>query len=323
MPVLSVTTDPEALTLTATAEYPVPVERLWAAWADPRQLERFWGPPQWPSTFTRHELKVGGRSEYEMTGPNGESSKGYWVFEEVVPHEVFRVRDGFRHEDGSDNDDLPGTTMELRFESIPGGSRFTSVSRFGSAEALEQLVAMGMVEGLKAAMAQIDAVVTELRELSRDFGTHLEVLDDTHVRVTRDVAGRIDQVWRAHHEAALVKRWMLGPEGWTMPVCEVATVVGETFRYEWESAEDGSRFGFTGELLESEAPRRSVTTEHLIGMEGPGTVNELVLTPRAGGRTAIALTITYPSKELRDQVLATGMVHGMESSYARLERVIA
>jgi uncharacterized protein YndB with AHSA1/START domain len=81
MPLVSVIPDAEALTMTVVGEYPVPVERLWAAWADPRKLERFWGPPTWPGTFTRHDMKVGGRSEYHMTGPNGESSKGYWIFD--------------------------------------------------------------------------------------------------------------------------------------------------------------------------------------------------------------------------------------------------
>ena len=69
MPVQSIAPDLDTLTLTAIGEYPVPVARLWEAWADPRQLERFWGPPGWPATFTRHDLAVGGRSEYHMTGP--------------------------------------------------------------------------------------------------------------------------------------------------------------------------------------------------------------------------------------------------------------
>ena len=81
MPITDVTTDPEALTLTITGEYPVPVERLWNAWADPRQLERFWGPPTWPATFTRHDMVEGGRSEYFMTGPDGTKSNyaSNWV----------------------------------------------------------------------------------------------------------------------------------------------------------------------------------------------------------------------------------------------------
>jgi uncharacterized protein YndB with AHSA1/START domain len=104
-----------------------------------------------------------------------------------------------------------------------------------------------------------------------------------------------------------------------MPVCEVATTVGEKYRYEWEPA-DGTEggFGFEGELLESAPPHRAVTTERMIGMPGEGTVNELTLTPVTDG-TLLSIVITYPDAELRDTVLATGMADGMETSYARLE----
>ncbi|MBT9556231.1 MAG: SRPBCC domain-containing protein [Myxococcales bacterium] len=328
MPVTSVTSDPSSLTLTAIGDYPVPIERLWAAWADPRQLERFWGPPEWPATFTRHDMVEGGRSEYAMTGPSGGCARGYWRFVRVEAPRIIEVLDGFANEDGSPNEGLPESKMVIRFESTPTGSRFVNVATFASVEAMEQLLAMGMQEGLTAAMAQLDLVLADLRESTRDHPgsagarTTLEVLDDTTVVVRREVRGSASQIWRCHHEAALVQRWMLGPDGWTMPVCEVATRVGDVYRYEWENSSDGARFGFTGELLESEAPRRAVTTERMIGMDGPGTVNELLLTPLEGDRTRIEIRIQYPSKELRDFVLGTGMVDGMETSYARLEKTI-
>ncbi len=119
-----------------------------------------------------------------------------------------------------------------------------------------------------------------------------------------------------------MQKWLLGPDGWTMPVCEVATKVGDTYRYEWESTDGANRFGFHGELLESVKPHRAVTTELMICMDGPGTVNDLTLTPVEGG-TLLTLVITYPNIELRDIVLATGMTDGMETSYARLESVLA
>lgn len=76
MPLTTVASDPEALTITVVGEYAVPVERLFEAYLDPRQLERFWGPEEWPATFTRHDAAPGGRSEYAMTGPDGETSRG-------------------------------------------------------------------------------------------------------------------------------------------------------------------------------------------------------------------------------------------------------
>lgn len=323
MPVTSITTDPAALTLTAVADFPVPVERLWAAFANPRILERFWGPPTWPATFTRHDMKVGGRSQYHMTGPEGQRSGGLWEFLAVEPGRRFVVSDHWADEAGEPNLNLPSTRMEVVFEATPQGSRFVSTSRFASVEQMEDVLKMGVVEGMSSAMSQIDAVLADLRDFSRSWPTALEVLDDTHIRVVREVRGGLNEVWRAHHEPALVKRWMVGPEGWTMPICEVATEVGQTYRYGWEQEGGGASFGFTGELVRMEAPKLAVTTERMVGVEGPGTVNELRLSPLPGGRTRIEVHITYPSKELRDTVLGSGMVDGMEASYARLEGVIA
>jgi uncharacterized protein YndB with AHSA1/START domain len=323
MPVTSITTDPAALTLTVVADYPVAVERLWAAWADPRLLERFWGPPQWPATFTRHELRPGGRSEYHMTGPNGECSRGYWIFDEVDPPRTFSLRDGFANADGTANDELPGTHMRVDFASTQGGSRFVVTSTFASLEALEQLVAMGMLEGLRTALGQLDATLDDPDGAALRGATTLERLGDDRAVIARVVAAPLGSVWRAMNEAEIVRRWMLGPEGWSMPVCETAAAVGDTYRYEWQSDADGQRFGFTGELVAQEPPRRAVSTERMLGVDGPGTVNELALQPLPGGRTRVVVTVTYASAELREIVLGTGMVDGMEQSYARLERVLA
>ncbi len=322
MPITSISSDPEKLTLTAIGDYPVPVERLWRAWADPRQLERFWGPPTWPATFTRHELKVGGRSEYFMTGPKGQTSHGFWEFERVEPQQRFVVRDGFCDASGKPNHDLPTSLLEVSFEATKNGSRFVARATFPNVEAMERLLAMGMLEGLSCALAQLDEVLAGLREYAAQWRASLTVMDDTHVVVRRVVRGSIDQVWRAHHEPELIRKWMLGPDGWTMAVCQVAEKVGDRYRYEWENAASGQRFGFEGELRESEPPRRAVTTEMMIGMEGEPAVNELVFTPQPGNRTAIEVRIAYPSREVRDIVLRTDMVEGMETSYARLEQEV-
>ena len=183
---------------------------------------------------------------------------------------------------------------------------------------MEQLVQMGMIEGTRSAMSQIDDVLTDLKTFANELPTTAQLLSDTQVRVSRVIRGTADQVWRAHHEPALMQQWLLGPDGWTMPVCQVAARVGERYRYEWASADGSQRFGFEGELLESAAPTRAVTTEQMIGTDGPATRNELTLTPVQGG-TLLSIVITYPNKELRDMILGTGMTLGMEASYARLE----
>ena len=318
MPITSVASDAKALTLTVVADYPVPVERLWDAYADPRQIEKFWGPEQWPAQFTRHDMSVGGESHYSMTGPDGTKSRGWFHFLKVEPFRLIEVEDGFSHEDGRRNEEMPTMRMTFNFEKTKDGSRFTSVTRFPSVETMEQLVKMGMLEGMRSAMSQIDAVLADLASFAAGRATESHILSDTEVRISRVIRGSVEDVWRAHHDADLMKRWMLGPPGWTMPVCEVAKNVGDSYRYEWEAEDRSQRFGFEGELLEEEAPHRAVTTERMIGMEGPGTTNLMTLVPVEGG-TLLTLVITYPSREVRDMVLGTGMVGGMEQSYARLE----
>lgn len=321
MPITSVTKDPAALTMTVVADFPVPVQRLWDAYADPRQLERFWGPPTYPARFTRHDLFAGGRSEYAMTGPDGHVSRGYWECLDVQPLASFEVRDGFANPDGSANTTLPTMRIHFGFEATKGGSRLVTTSSFASLADLEAVLAMGAEEGLRQAMAQIDDVLADLASFAAGLPCAAEVLSDTQVRTSRVIRGSVEQVWAAHHDPDLLQRWLLGPDGWEMPVCEVATAVGDTYRYEWQAADGSGGFGFTGELLASDPPHRAVTTEQMLGMPGPATVNELTLTPVEGG-TLLVLVITYPSAEIRDMVLATGMTDGMEASYARLEEQV-
>jgi uncharacterized protein YndB with AHSA1/START domain len=318
MPITSVTRDPEALTMTVVADFAAPLQRLWEVYVDPRQLERFWGPPEYPATFTRHDAAPGGRSCYSMKGPDGDVHGGYWEWLSVDPHKGFEVRDGFATPDGEPNTEMPSMRMTFAFEETADGSRVTTTTYFGSVEELQQLVEMGMEEGMRAAMAQMDTVLADLTAFAAGDGTVSQVLSDTQARISRVIRGPIEQVWRAHHEADLLQRWLLGPDGWTMPVCEVAANVGDKYRYEWEQVDGEGRFGFEGELVEAAAPYRAVTTERMIGMPGEGTLNELTLTAVPEG-TLLSIVITFPDAETRDTVLATGMTDGMERSYERLE----
>ncbi|MFT3797962.1 SRPBCC family protein [Microbacterium sp.] len=318
MPVTSVTTDPEALTMTLVADFPVPVERLWKAFADPRQLERFWGPPGYPATFDTYDLRPGGVCHYWMTSPQGERFHARWdVVEVEEPHRIV-VRDSFADAQGEVDTSIPTGRMSLIFEGTPEGSRFTAVSESPTAEALEQVLAMGQAEGMRMAIDQLDTVLQELRAYAQGKGTRTEILDDTYVRITRLIDGPRNLVWRAHHEPELLKKWLLGPDGWQLVECEV----GDASRYVWQRGDDETtRFGFEGETLVSEPPHRAVTTERMIGGEGPGTLNDLQLYEEDGA-TLLTILIEYPSVELRDTILATGMTDGMEASYARLEETV-
>ncbi len=321
MPITSVSKDSAALTMTVVADFPVPVQRLWDTYADPRQLERFWGPRMWPATFTRHDMQPGGRSDYFMTGPDGEVSRGYWEYLTVQPAQSFEVRDAFANPDGSPNPDMPTLRMVVTFTPTDTGSRVSTTTWFKSVAELDLLIEMGMEQGMREAVDQMDDVLADLTSFAAGRACSAQILSDTQVRIARVIRGPVDQVWRAHHDAELLQRWLLGPDGWVMPVCEVAENVGDTYRYEWETIDGSQRFGFTGRLLQSAPPHRTVTTEAMTGMEGSPTTNELTLTPVAGG-TLLSIVITYPSAEVRDIVLDTGMTDGMESSYVRLEEQI-
>ena len=112
MTVTAVRKDPADLTMTLEAEFDASPERVWQLWADPRQLERWWGPPTYPATFTTHDLAPGGRVEYHMTGPEGDQPHGYWeVLEADAPHRLV-FRDGFANDDGTPNTDLPMNTAQ-------------------------------------------------------------------------------------------------------------------------------------------------------------------------------------------------------------------
>ncbi len=162
MTVTAVNKDPEALTMTLIAEFDASPARVWALWADPRQLERWWGPPMYPATFTAHELAPGSRSEYHMTGPTGDQPRGFWDILEVDPPHRLVFRNGIANDDGTPNRDLPGPSARVTIEPIDAGrTRMSIESRFPSTDAMERILAMGMQEGLTQAVGQIDAILAE------------------------------------------------------------------------------------------------------------------------------------------------------------------
>lgn len=166
MTVTNVQKDPASLTIAITAEFDASPERVWQLWADPRQLERWWGPPEYPATMTSHDLHPGGRVAYHMTGPSGDQPRGLWDIVEVDPPRSLVFRDLFADDDGKPNPDLPASTARVTIEDIGGGRTQMSIqSTFPSAEAMEQVLAFGMEEGLKSAVGQIDAILAESRSL--------------------------------------------------------------------------------------------------------------------------------------------------------------
>ncbi len=144
MTVTAVRKDPDALTMTLTAEFDATPERVWQLWADPRQLERWWGPPTYPATFTRHDLAPGSRVEYHMTGPERRPAARLLGRRRGRSAPPARLRDGFANDDGTPNDDIPRHEARVTIEPIGAGrTRMSIESRFPSIEAMEQLAGHG------------------------------------------------------------------------------------------------------------------------------------------------------------------------------------
>ncbi len=162
MTVINVQKDPKRLTFSITAEFDAPTERVWQLWADPRQLERWWGPPTYPATFLKHELAAGGTVTYYMTGPEGDQHHGWWrVLVVAAPHRL-EFEDGFADAEGNPMSEMPTTIGTVSIEVMESGAtRMTISSVFSSLQAMDELVSMGMEEGMTLAVGQIDALLAE------------------------------------------------------------------------------------------------------------------------------------------------------------------
>jgi len=149
----------------------------------------------------------------------------------------------------------------------------------------------------------------------------MEVEGDTHIVITRRFAALPEAVYRAHTDPALIQKWLLGPEGWTMPVCISEAHAGGKFRYEWSNGQ-GRSFHITGEYLELEPFHRIVHVERMfLPDRTPDNQVDTRFEPDGVG-TLMTIRMTLPDAQTRAAMLATGMEHGMEASYARLETMI-
>lgn len=159
---IDITKDLEGATLVVSSTFAATPERVWALWADPRQLERWWGPEPYPATVVDHDLRPGGHVSYYMTGPEGDQHKGYWRVVEVdAPRRLFLV-DGFADADGVPDESLPTSSTEVTIEAVDDThTRMVMTSSYQDTAALEQVLDMGMEQGIRTAVGQIDALLDE------------------------------------------------------------------------------------------------------------------------------------------------------------------
>ena len=160
MTVINVETDNSTLSLKLTAHFDATPERVWELWEDPRQLERWWGPPMYPATFADFKLVSGEVVKYFMTSPEGDKYHGWWRVGDVAAPNLLSFIDGFGDSDGDPNPDMPESSATVNIvEHAEGGTQMTIDTVYGSLEAMEQVLSMGMVEGITAAVSQIDAIL--------------------------------------------------------------------------------------------------------------------------------------------------------------------
>lgn len=152
---------------------------------------------------------------------------------------------------------------------------------------------------------------------------------DTQVRVTRDFKAPRDLVWQAHTDPKLVRLWMLGPPGWSMPVCEMDVRTGGAYLWRWRSDETGQMFGFHGDYREVDSPAKIVHAEYYDAGDIGGamdTSKPAIIDTRfteKNGVTSLVMVMEFASKEIRDAAVSTGMTDGMEMGYERLDKLFA
>jgi uncharacterized protein YndB with AHSA1/START domain len=151
--------DPDNLTLTIVAEFDAAPDVVWEVWEDPRKLERWWGPPTFPATFTRHDFIVGGQSRYHMTGPNGETPRGWWRIDAIDKPRRVDFLNGLAGDDGEPLPQLPAMRGSVTFESTESGSRMTVFTNFTDTEQMQAMLERGMQEGMTQAVGQIDELL--------------------------------------------------------------------------------------------------------------------------------------------------------------------
>jgi uncharacterized protein YndB with AHSA1/START domain len=164
--VTSVQNDPVNLTMTVTAEFDAPPERVWQLWADPSQFERWWGAPGYPAKTTAFDMRQGGKVEYHLTGPDGDTPNNVWEILEADHPRLLVLRDAIVDDNDVPVDEGP-STFTVRFEPIAEGrTRMSIESKFPSAEALKIALDMDMAKGLEWSVDQMAAVLTETPSLA-------------------------------------------------------------------------------------------------------------------------------------------------------------
>ena len=159
MTVTRVDKDYDRLTITFVADLDAPVERVWQLWADPQQLERWWGPPSFPATVEEHDLTPGGTVTFFMTGPDGHRHRGFWRITSVNAPKSLEFINSCADENGAPAEDMPTSTVQVQLSGRDGGTQMVVRSAFDSREQMDRWAEQGSVEGLQLCLDQMDTLL--------------------------------------------------------------------------------------------------------------------------------------------------------------------
>jgi uncharacterized protein YndB with AHSA1/START domain len=160
MTVISVVKNAETRTMTITARFDAPIARVWQVWSDPRQLERWWGPPSYPATVTEHDFTPGGTVKYLMTGPDGDQHGGWFRVRAVDPPHGLELDAGVADARGNPSPDTPTAVIRVALSELAGGGTQMEVTTaWDSDEGMEWMLATGTDVGMTAAVGQIDELL--------------------------------------------------------------------------------------------------------------------------------------------------------------------
>ncbi len=289
---------------------------MFKAWTEPKHIAQWWGPKGFTTQVTELDLRPGGKWRYVMIDPDGIEYPVKGVFREVVPLERIVATDEF--DEGFDkvmNIDLPkGIVTTTIFEDLDGKTKLTLQIVHESVEDRRKHEEMGIIAGWNSSFDCLDEHLAKMVE-KKSAAMTLTLPSDREIVMIRVFNAPRHLVFEAWTKPEHVPHWMLGPERWTMPVCEIDLRPGGAWHFVWRRS-DGTEMGMHGMYQEIVPPERLVNTESW-GGDWPETLNTLLLAEE-DGKTTITSRVLYPSKEARDAVLKKGMEEGTSESFDRL-----
>ncbi len=300
-----------------TRTFDAPVELVWRAWTDPQRIGQWWGPRGFSTTTYEMDVRPGGQWRFDMHGPDGRDYSNRVVFDEVrEPHRLVYTQDGR-------TPDLEEVSFQstVTFERQGDQTKLTLRMVFASTADRDRVCRQyGAVEGGIETLARLADHVSDAGE-----GTGLTIALPNACELV--IARRFDAprhlVYDAMTNSEWLKRWLLGPPGWSMDTCECDVRVGGRFRHHWRNT-DGAEMAMSGVYQELVPPERIVQTETFeFGCDAQAGEQHatLVLTEQDNG-TAFTLTIRYPSQQARDATIASGVDHGLAATYDRLAEIL-